>query len=93
MNEKENLKAQNGNREYRSDVFSMLMEDPARALDVYNALNGSDYDERAPVHLFAEHAAAMSALFCGSDQGYAEKERPVQLPPHPDPDTAFCGVL
>ncbi len=29
-----------GNREYKSDVFSMLLEDKARALDVYNALTG-----------------------------------------------------
>ena len=34
-----------GNREYRSDVFSMLMEDKARALTLYNAINGSDYDD------------------------------------------------
>lgn len=29
------------NREYKSDVFSMLMQYPEYALDVYNALNGS----------------------------------------------------
>jgi hypothetical protein len=34
-----------GNREYKSDVFSMLMEDKRYALQVYNALNGSDYDD------------------------------------------------
>jgi hypothetical protein len=34
-----------GNREYKSDVFSMLMEDKKYALQVYNALNGSDYDD------------------------------------------------
>ncbi len=28
-----------GNREYKSDVFSMLMKDPVNALQVYNALN------------------------------------------------------
>ena len=33
------------NREYRSDVFSMLMEVPKYALDVYNALNGTDYSD------------------------------------------------
>ena len=33
------------NREYKSDVFSMLMEDKANALEVYNALNGSSYDD------------------------------------------------
>lgn len=32
-----------GNREYKSDVFSMLMEEPGYALEVYNALNHSDY--------------------------------------------------
>ena len=32
-----------GNREYKSDVFSMLMEDKKNALALYNALNGSDY--------------------------------------------------
>ena len=32
-----------GNREYKSDVFSMLMEEPWYALEVYNAVNQSDY--------------------------------------------------
>ncbi len=32
-----------GNREYKSDVFSMLMEDKRNALQVYNVLNGTDY--------------------------------------------------
>ena len=31
----------NGNREFKSDVFSMLMEDQENALSVYNALNGT----------------------------------------------------
>ncbi|MCM1542326.1 MAG: hypothetical protein NC121_13835 [Blautia sp.] len=34
-----------GNREYKSDVFSMLMEDKARALQLYNAVNHSDYGD------------------------------------------------
>ena len=29
----------NGNREFKSDVFSMLLEDPNNALQLYNALN------------------------------------------------------
>ena len=33
------------NREYKSDVFSMLMEDKANALEVYNALNGSAFTD------------------------------------------------
>lgn len=33
----------NGNREYKSDVFSMLMEDGNNALSVYNALNDTNY--------------------------------------------------
>ena len=32
----------NGNREFKSDVFSMLMEDKDKALSVYNALNGTN---------------------------------------------------
>lgn len=32
-----------GNREYKSDVFSMMLRIPEYALDVYNAMNGSDY--------------------------------------------------
>lgn len=32
-----------GNREYKSDVFSMLMEDKGNALQIYNALNNSSY--------------------------------------------------
>ena len=34
-----------GNREVVSDVFSMLLEYPGNALDVYNALNGSGYED------------------------------------------------
>lgn len=33
------------NREVKSDVFSMIMEDKRYALEVYNALNDSDYDD------------------------------------------------
>ncbi len=32
-----------GNREYKSDVFSMLLEDPENALSLYNAMNDSNY--------------------------------------------------
>lgn len=42
------------NREYKSDLFSMLMEEKENALEVYNALNNSDYadpDEVEIVHL------------------------------------------
>lgn len=31
----------NGNLEFKSDVFSMLMQDKRRALEVYNAINGA----------------------------------------------------
>ena len=34
-----------GNREYKSDVFSMLMEDRRNALQLYNAMNNSHYDD------------------------------------------------
>ena len=39
-------KPMNENREYKSDVFSMLMENKSYALEVYNALNHSDYKIR-----------------------------------------------
>lgn len=35
----------NGNREFKSDVFSMLMENPKNALEVYNALNNSSIED------------------------------------------------
>lgn len=38
-------------REYKSDVFSMLMEDRAYALEVYNALNDSDYQNPEEVEM------------------------------------------
>lgn len=31
--------------EYRSDVFSMIMQEPKYALQVYNTLNGTSYDD------------------------------------------------
>lgn len=34
-----------GNREYKSDVFSMMAKVPAYALDIYNAMNGTDYTD------------------------------------------------
>ncbi len=40
------------NREYKSDVFSMLLEEPEHALDVYNGLNGTDYDNPEEVEIF-----------------------------------------
>ena len=40
-----------GNREYKSDVFSMLMEDPKNALALYNAMNNSDYKDPEQVEI------------------------------------------
>ena len=39
------------NREYKSDVFSMLMENKEYALQVYNALNDSSYDDPEQVEV------------------------------------------
>lgn len=39
------------NREVKSDVFSMLLEDKKNALEVYNALNGTDYDNPEDVEI------------------------------------------
>ena len=40
-----------GNREYKSDVFCMLMEDPQNALELYNAVNHSDYKDAGEVEI------------------------------------------
>ena len=34
-----------GNTEFKSDVFSLLLTDKKRALEVYNAMNGTSYDD------------------------------------------------
>ena len=33
------------NKEYKSDVFSMLLQDKKRAMEIYNAINGTDHDD------------------------------------------------
>ena len=33
------------NKEYKSDVFSMLLQDKKRAMEIYNAINGTEYDD------------------------------------------------
>lgn len=40
-----------GNREYKSDVFSMLMEKKENALMLYNAVNGTDYTDTGMVEV------------------------------------------
>ncbi len=40
-----------GNREYKSDVFSMLMQDKRRALELYNAINNTEYDNQDDVEM------------------------------------------
>ena len=41
----------NGNNEYKSDVFSMLLQEKWRALEVYNAINGTVHDDPEQVEL------------------------------------------
>ena len=43
--------SETGNREYKSDVFSLLMQTPAYALEVYNALNHTHYDNPEDVYV------------------------------------------
>ncbi|MDO4961274.1 MAG: hypothetical protein Q4E57_05400, partial [Eubacteriales bacterium] len=38
-------------REFKSDVFSMLMNIPKYALSVYNAMNGSNYDDPSLIEI------------------------------------------
>jgi hypothetical protein len=40
------------NREYKSDVFSMLMQDKKNAMELYNGLNGTSYDDPERLELF-----------------------------------------
>lgn len=40
-----------GNREYKSDVFSMLMQDKRRALELYNAINNTECDNPDDVEM------------------------------------------
>jgi hypothetical protein len=44
-----------GNREYKSDVFSMLLEEPENALEIYNALNGTNYQDPKIVQIMNLH--------------------------------------
>ena len=49
------------NREYKSDVFSMLMEDKKNALEVYNALNESDYSDPDELEIItSNHGISLS---------------------------------
>lgn len=57
----EQLKTDNGNREYKSDVFSMLMKEPQNALTLYNAINGSNYTDPNEVEIYTlEMAISLS---------------------------------
>ena len=40
-----------GNREYKSDTFSMLLEEPEYALEIYNVLNKSNYTDVGMVEM------------------------------------------
>ena len=40
-----------GNREYKSDVFSMLVEDKQNALQIYNALNNTAYEDTSLIEV------------------------------------------
>ena len=43
------MRKNGGNREYKSDLFSMLMEVPEYALDTYNGINATSYDDPADI--------------------------------------------
>ena len=50
-----------GNREYRSDLFSMLLNEKEYALDVYNAVNNSEYDNPDDIEIITlEHGVSLS---------------------------------
>ena len=50
--------AEKGNREYKSDVFSMLLENKNYALEVYNVLNHSNYTNPDDIEItYTNHGA------------------------------------
>lgn len=50
-----------GNREYKSDVFSLLLQDKRYALDVYNALNHSNYKDPEEIEIITtDHGISLS---------------------------------
>ena len=44
-------KKHNGNREYKSDLFSMLMHEKKYALETYNAINNSDHKDPEAIEI------------------------------------------
>ena len=58
---KNELLKEKGNREYKSDLFSMLLQEKKYALEVYNALNGSDYSDPEEIEIITtEHGVSLS---------------------------------
>ncbi len=58
---KNDLLKEKGNREYKSDLFSMLLQEKKYALEVYNALNGSDYSDPEEIEIITtEHGVSLS---------------------------------
>lgn len=39
-------------REYKSDVFSLIMMNPKHALQVYNSLNGTNYEDESLITIY-----------------------------------------
>ena len=53
--------ANSGNREYKSDLFSMLMQEKPYALETYNAVNHSDYKDPEEIEIITlEHGVSLS---------------------------------
>ena len=57
----EDERTDDGNREYKSDLFSLLLSEKKYALEVYNAVNGSDYDDPEMIEIITlEHGVSLS---------------------------------
>ena len=55
------FQASGGNREYKSDLFGMLMEIPEYALDTYNGINATSYDDPADIeYCRLEHSFSLT---------------------------------
>ena len=53
--------ANSGNREYKSDLFSMLMQEKPYALETYNAVNNSDYKDPEAIEIITlDHGVSLT---------------------------------
>ncbi|MCR5209777.1 MAG: hypothetical protein K6C99_06175 [Lachnospiraceae bacterium] len=63
-------KKHNGNREYKSDLFSMLMHEKKYALETYNAINNSDYKDPEAIEILRYSIAESRSGLSRKSKGF-----------------------